>query len=503
MFLPAANKALYDNRLSCADMKFLYPALLALFSAATLPAAAQSLNEKGCATRTTPEEIQRIYDFVQHNPAAHYQRKGTDAVDTLPLSIHIVGTDEGTGYYSLDNLLKVICKLNVHFEPAALYFAVQWPIQYINNSTYYEHNYYEGASMMLENNVPNTINVYFVKDPSGACGYYTGWGDAVAIANSCAAPNSTTLVHELGHFLSLPHTFYGWEGGTPPPNPEKVTRGPGANCNTAGDGFCDTDADYIAERWYCPYTGTQTDQDGVPYHPDSSLYMSYALDACMSRFSNMQIAAMHYNIQTERPDLYPGPFIAYSELDTPVIANPVDTMYANYQMLQWHPVPFANQYRVAVAPKLSPYLTRMEVITGDTSVPVTFTMNPGITYQVRVEPLSSVNVCRKNALVHNFIFSGNDAPLSISQTAGLETKLMLSPNPVAGSAVQLQTEGFAAGNYQVAVLALNGQTMYQTMLQHPGGYKTITLPLSQLGSGMYFVRVQGKHGVWAEKLVVQ
>ena len=149
----------------------------------------------------------------------------------------------------------------------------------------------------------------FVNDPAGACGYYSPFRDAIAIRKSCSAPNSTTLVHELGHFFSLPHTFNGWENGAVPTNPEKVTRtGPSANCSSTGDKFCDTEADYQGERWFCPYNDIKFDSNNDQYHPDSSIYMGYASDECMTRFSNMEIAAMQFN-QSTRTNLtasFPG-----------------------------------------------------------------------------------------------------------------------------------------------------------------------------------------------------
>ncbi len=214
-----------------------------------------SLNELGCATVTTKAEMDRLAAYL----AAEGSFKTTGLNDTVPLSIHIVGNDAGAGRYSLDNLFKVICNLNSHFEPAGFYFYIKWPINYIDNSSYYEHTYWDGYQMMNQHNVTNSVNVYFVGDPNGACGYYAYGPDAVAIKNSCAGANSTTLTHELGHFFGLPHTFSGWENGNTPWNPELVTRGAFSNCNLTGDYFCDTDADYIANRWQCPYSGIKYD----------------------------------------------------------------------------------------------------------------------------------------------------------------------------------------------------------------------------------------------------
>ena len=255
-------------------------------------ASAQNNNTGGCGTSTPQSEVDKIYDFVQHNPAA-YSKTTAGTIDSIPLSIHIVGTDAGAGYYPLSNLFPVLCKLNNHFAPVNFHFYIKWPIDYINKTTYYQHDFWRGNTMMQQYNVGDAANVYFVQDPAGNCGYYTYGADAVAIGKNCAGPNSTTLTHELGHYFSLPHTFYGWENGNTPSNPEAVRRsGPGTNCNGAGDGFCDTDADYYSSRWGCPGPVNKTDNYGDYYHLDSSMFMSYSTDNCQSRFSNQQAAAM-------------------------------------------------------------------------------------------------------------------------------------------------------------------------------------------------------------------
>ena len=104
-----------------------YILILALLCAG-IPSFAQesrNLNEGGCGTITTPQELQSVYDFVQHNPDAY--AKGTGTVDSIPLTIHIVGDDHGNGYYKLDLLFPLICQLNTRYAPVGFYFHIAWP----------------------------------------------------------------------------------------------------------------------------------------------------------------------------------------------------------------------------------------------------------------------------------------------------------------------------------------------------------------------------------------
>lgn len=118
---------------------------------------------------------------------------------------------------------------------------------------------HDGEDMMDENNVDDLLNVYFVSDPAGNCGYFSPSDNGVAVAKSCAMPGGTTIAHEFGHFFSLPHTFYGWEYGIPDDEDQEWVNG--ANCNSAADGFCDTPPDYLDYRWNCPGP-LQTDPNG-------------------------------------------------------------------------------------------------------------------------------------------------------------------------------------------------------------------------------------------------
>jgi len=446
-----------------------------------------SLATMGCATVTTPAEIQEVYDFVQNGAAS----KTTAGADTIPIVVHIVGTSQGTGYYSRADLYQVICETNEDFKPVGIYFSLQWPIRYINNSTYYNHNSSQGFQMMSSNNVSNAINIYFVENPAGACGYFSPGADGIAINNSCAAPGSTTVTHEIGHYLGLPHTFFGWENGNTPSNPERVVRtGPNANCNTAGDGFCDTEADFQSYRWICPYTDNRLDPLGVPYKPDSSYYMGYATDACMSRFTAQQISRMQTRLyQASRINLVNAYTAPYVTLTTPQMQYPTDTLYTNDRTFRWAPVAGADYYAVRVQ-RFSGLLIRDTLVQGTQVSFPSVTFSPGLSYQIRVRPLAATNLCQNATLVDTFTFSGANAPSSVSGPGAVAgSEVSVYPNPAGASGWNVALNMAPAGNYTVSVLSPAGAVLRRDAVRHNGGTLRTAVPAANLTPGVYFLRL--------------
>lgn len=476
--------------------RYLSAFILSFFS---LQAFAQNeISQLGCGTVTSNAELQEVYDYVQHKQA----HKTTAGVDTIPLTIHIVANNNGTGRYQLDYLFRVLCELNTRYAPVDFYFYIKWPIRYLNNSSYYEHDFSTGYWMMNDNNVANTVNVFFVKDPSGACGYYSPGAGAVAIKNSCSAPASTTLVHELGHYFGLPHTFSGWENGNTPSNPERVTRsGATANCSGTGDGFCDTDADYLSDRWNCPYSGVKYDVNGDRYHPDSSIYMSYATDACMTRFSNQQIGRMQSKLNSSYQNLLNSNPPPYSDMSTPHVLYPADSVHSNFTRVIWNKVQGAEMYHVKISQKI-PAVTRQDTVIADTVFDITYKMANNNNYSVQISPLSGVNLCRSKMLTKDFVYTNNTTTLSLANFSPHGSTIRINPNPVYGNELKIFLDAMPIGAYKAKVISINGQVIAENAVTNTMGNLTIDMSLHTVPAGLYFVQVQGQGTNWIQKITV-
>lgn len=224
------------------------------------------------------------------------------ALTEYTIQIHIVRMDDGTGGLNVATVRNEIANwVNPYFAAVNAKFVECGAETYINSSEYYNlSGDAEGDALAAANNVPNVVNIYFVNDPDGACGWARfPWDlpvDYVVIANSCAG-NQSTIVHELGHYFSLYHTHETAFGA------ENVTRNNADgcyDCDTDGDKLCDTPADprlnqaavSITAAPACAYSSSLTDACGVSYTPDPTSIMSYSLKACRTVFTASQKAKM-------------------------------------------------------------------------------------------------------------------------------------------------------------------------------------------------------------------
>ncbi|XMO86901.1 zinc-dependent metalloprotease [Algibacter sp. AS12] len=266
----------------------------------------QNEMENQCGTVSTTESI-NFYnsvkpqikaleqDFIQKKLSKKESSK--KLLNLIPIKVHIIRNSDGSGGLDISSLENTIANLNEIYAKAYMQFYFYEDINFIDKNTLEHFNKKNEKNLIEANYVSNIINIYFIdyvenELEESLCGYTNSIGknNVIVIKNSCATNNST-LAHEMGHFFSLEHTH-----GT---NNSKQTTElvDGSNCDTDGDGICDTPADPKLSNNiinnFCDYTGKLTDSNGDYYKPDTRNIMSYSRRGCRNHFSEQQFARMH------------------------------------------------------------------------------------------------------------------------------------------------------------------------------------------------------------------
>ena len=350
--------------------------------------------------------------------------------------------------------------------------------------------------------------------------------------------NASTASHEVGHFLSLPHTFRGWDCGswsdgtfsvgnikspvtitTAPcalgnvrPQVELVTRGAGANCARAGDLFCDTPADYNFGFGHrsCTYTGDVVDRNGDLLRPDEKNFMGYFLNCNPYRFSDEQVAAMKADLRSSRRR-YLGDGSRLVERDTvkfqPTDVSPADgstTLYANEVNISWASVENATFYflEVATSPRFQEADEVVSIILSGNQTNYTgHRPNANTRYYFKVRPFNQLGAVQGN---DRYTFTTSNTPSSVSAPQAVDD-MTLFPNPAGfGQGVSARLLISKPGRYTLAVHDVTGRLIQQEVVAMAAGSNQVRVAQSAaLPTGAYFLRVSNDEGVSTRRFVIQ
>lgn len=435
----------------------------------------------------------------------------------IPLNVVFVSDDSGNNTIDPVAFLRTMALLNSDFRPMNIRFFIADDFKYVRSSVWDEHDFTAGRQMMNANNVRDRFNTYIVTDPAGACGYYSPSGDAVALGKDCLGTGDRTWSHEAGHFFSLPHPFYGWEAfedediderDWSEPAPEtiffrgenvEVEYADGSNCQTAADGFCDTPADYLFDRWGCNsqgfYRDSLTDPTGERFAVLGDNIMSYALDNCVERFTEDQKTAMLANIAQVRTTLVNNSGTDTLPADAANLDNllPLDgerLVYYDSVRLEWSNVEHADFYIVQLNnnPNLNGTVLS-SFITSDTFA-VLRDLNRRLPYYWRVRPFNRYAVESDFGETWQF---RTGTRLTNTIDPGFDAALIVAPNPVNGGR-ELRVEGReleAGGNLNLELFDASGRVLQQrrNIRVTAAGFNE-RLPTDDLTPGVYFLRLR-------------
>jgi hypothetical protein len=474
----------------------------------------------------TPSPDSAHWNYLEHLGAAYRAHHGANPVSVrdsggfsrvnVPFKAHIVRPIGNSNFMQVPALLTTLCELNEKYKSSGIHFYLKDQPNYIyDGNLFYHTGWGQGNTQMTTYNQSRVVNVHFVDlSQMGLCGYatYPGSGSGTTLRQgglmmsvSCSQPGNTTLAHEMGHYLALPHPFDGTSTQPQGVFAERVTRNPndtvggriGANCATAGDRFCDTRADFIGNRWPCNGAAPQdTDINGDSFNPDATLFMSYSYDNCQNKFSNEQVNVMRSTLlgtsggNGPRSYLLLPPIPAYDTLRgtatllEPAVGAPASP--ANWVFFRWTSVPHATLYYVRVLRGITLMFERW---VSDTAFLYTGAeLSANSNYSITVRPLNPSSTCAPASASRTFTTT---TPFGLSVSGILEPKLRLYPTVLSrGASLYWQSDCSAGATDETRTLEvknLHGSLVYRgpaPCYESPQTWST-----ESLEPGLYFLEI--------------
>jgi Secretion system C-terminal sorting domain len=474
----------------------------------------------------------------------------------IPVWFHLAARTDGTGRVAESKVLDMLCEWNRLNESNAtnMQFYIRG-FNYINNDQVYNiPKAFAAEQRMIPQKKNNGMNIFLCGTADDGQGtgttlaYFSPANDWIVCAiDQVSTATAGTMAHEAGHFFSLPHPFRGWDADGFCPTPaaacaprtinfngivlevEKVARtGAGINCDVAGDGFCDTPADYNmnltskspAQCGYtvngCSYVGIAKDPDCVPVDPDETLLMGYYLN-CSAKFTTQQKAAMmnNYTNAGARAYLRSGNVApSLTNLTVPTLTTPANnsTTYAfNSVGFSWSAVPNALGYIIDVAPTTS-FLggfsinaTTNTLVLNNANTPAGF-LQPGRTLHWRVRPYGTYKVCATQGTTSVVSPRSTFILGAINKVADIDgaTNLTVSPNPLSKSQVlNVTLQSDKTFEAQIKVYNIAGQVVQSEARNFGVGLSQHTLDVANLGNGFYILAVESATGVLKQRFTIQ
>ncbi len=459
-----------------------------------------------CGTQFTEEMMNKVQSATERHMNGTLTK--SQPIYDIPMTLHNMRNTNGTGGVDPLTTLEVFCEV--------IEFYAQHDINlYIHEMKTWDNDNWTTdqalGTIKLITAEDNTVNIYNFRDLPGLCGYFTPQYDVLALTGNSQCYTQETIIHELGHYFALPHTFFGFEGtgsncGVYVTSGERVD---GSNCATSADRICDTPPDNSADRIPCPGgNGCQMyDRDGVAFFPDVTNIMSYFFDNCVNQFTEGQRAVMHNKIDEDRQDLLVltppanlNPVTETAELNSPLdVEKPYDQV-----LFSWDATPNATLYYFEIN-RVASFSTALRVastITEETQY-VSYDLNPSTTYYWRVLPFNKGNSCSAEGTSASGSFTTTDQEVAVEDVEGLEA-FEVSPNPVNNNQpVTVYLNSKKAMDGQLSLYNIAGQRIHSEAVQVTASDNTFNLDVQGLAAGLYVVHLEFADGAVQQKLIVQ
>jgi hypothetical protein len=147
----------------------------------------------------------------------------------------------------------------------------------------------------------------------------------------------------------------------------------------------------------------QKDLNGTDFYSDGTLFMSYADDACQSRFSAEQISVMRATLATEKADWVTPAMLQQPVTELPEQLEPVmgQNQPVTGARLVWKSVPHATHYVVQASRIPSFGYKELDIVTTDTFA-VCGALTANKTYYWRIKPFNYWHACQPFTAAETF-----------------------------------------------------------------------------------------------------
>jgi hypothetical protein len=471
------------------------------------------------------ERLEQNKRALRENPSLR-----NDQVLYVPLQFHIVTLDDGTGGVSEEKILEQLCRLNEDYEPIGMQFYLKDDFNYIAYKRLYEDPGHTFANnKMLSNKVNNAMNIFIV-DQIGSItlgttlGYYTPQNDWIVVVRSRVNGNNQTLSHEIGHFFSLAHPFYGWEGcpydQSEHGNPLNITHIPcsgdlielvdQSNCEITADRICDTPPDYnfglTDPEDNCSLDYEVRDLNGDLIDVMENNYMSYFFNCGEYVFTQTQKELMRADFQSSGRNYIRGSYVPdTTELtgDSPEIIHPVynaTTEFYNDVWLDWTDVPGVKNYLVKVTTGFFTQISNYYQVKNASELVLTHLPPGENNVTVIIWPYNEGNSCNSfPSQTHKFKTSS--IPVGVTDLE-IDSQIKWYPSPVPAGlgSVTLWSAG-KLGSSTMELIDASGRTVFSSGLEIISGTNRISLPSGVVQPGAYVIRLNNGDKSYSKKML--
>lgn len=466
--------------------------------------------------------------------AKGFLSKRSGAIIYLPVKFHIISKTNGFGGVSEVFVLQQLDLLNENYQDQEIQFYIDNGFNYINNTGAFENPSSPAGNLALrQNRVNGRINIFIPRTAmtgggsiGTTLGFYSPFRDWIVIRQQEVIRLTSTLTHELGHFLSLLHPHSGWDSvvynpAEHTPTPEfspsgretenEARSGNCKNCDDAGDFLCDTPPDYnFGFGWNdCDYDRGTLDPCGELVDVQEGNYMSYFGDCNDYIFTPQQKQLMEVDVAARKADNSLFGNLAPDTVE-PVEGDVVAISPTNGGLspgsqsafINWEPVEGATDYIFEYNRSILGFATatRIFISGSQNEILINEPLIPNTEYQWRIYPYNQTSTGYGFSETFTFRTGSLTSVSVIDEVNSFE----IYPNLVSNqNEVMLDVNSNQSIALDIQLLDISGKLISQKSTTLVSGQNNIDLSVSNLNNGIYFVKLESKSGIITKKLIIQ